>query len=110
MDPSIDGGHKFSLISEALDVEAMDCCNGDSSPPSLSSTEEYCTRWVEGYLRLMVNSRDELAIARILCGPFGLVDEAAFKIMRREAGKTKMPIYQVWYGMVILLYYTQYFL
>ena len=57
---------------------------------------EYCTRWAEGYLRLMVNSRDELAMARVLCGPFGVLDEAAFKIVRREAEKTKMPIYQVW--------------
>ena len=104
LDSSLVGGHKFSLVCENLDaavVEAVDGCDGDSPSASAaaspsSSTEEYCTRWAEGYLRLMVNSRDELAIARILCGPFGVLDEAAFKIMRREAGKTKMPIYQVW--------------
>ena len=93
----VGGGHKFSLVSEAVDdagiIEAADYEDATSAS---SSTEEYCTRWAEGYLRLMVNSRDELANARILCGPFGVLDEAAFNIMRREAGKTKMPIYQVW--------------
>ena len=96
LDSSLVEAHKFSLVGETVDIDAVDCCDdGDPSPPSSSSTEEYCTRWAEGYLRLMVNSRDELAMARILCGPFGVLDEAAFKIIRREAGKTKMPIYQV---------------
>lgn len=93
LDSSLVGAHKFSLVSDTIDMEAVDC--NDPSLALVSSTEEYCTRWAEGYLRLMVNSRDELAIARILCGPFGVLDEAAFKIIRREAGKTKMPIYQV---------------
>ena len=88
-------------IYQNFDLVLVPLCLSHSHHPHPLRTSqmdvplEYCTRWAEGYLRLMVNSRDELAMARVLCGPFGVLDEAAFKIVRREAEKTKMPIYQV---------------
>lgn len=102
LDSSLVGGSKFSLVMEDIDAAgvidaAANCSSNEAAPASNPSSvsEEYCTRWAEGYLRLMINTRDELAIARIVCGPFGVLDEAAFTIMRREAEKTRMPIYQV---------------
>ncbi len=63
-------------------------------PNSASASERYCLQWAEGCLRLVVNSRDELALARVICGPLGLLDESAFAVIRREAAKTGMPIFQ----------------
>lgn len=60
-----------------------------------SNTSEYCDQWIEGYLRLVVNSRDELALARIICGPCGLLDHRAFTAIKKEAAKINMPLYQV---------------
>ena len=60
-----------------------------------SGTERYVQQWVEGYLRLLINSRDELSLGRILCGPCGVLENPeAFHVIRKESGKTRMPIFQ----------------
>ncbi len=50
---------------------------------------------VDSYLRLLVNSRDELSLANVVCGPTGIVDEKDFTFIKNEAKKTKMPLFQV---------------
>ena len=59
-----------------------------------SKTELYVQQWTEGYLRLLINSRDELSLGRILCGPCGIMDPKAFHIIKQESAKTRMPIFQ----------------
>ena len=46
-------------------------------------------------MRLLVNSRDELSLANVVCGPTGIVDEKDFTFIKNEAKKTKMPLFQV---------------
>ncbi len=70
-----------------------------------SNTSSYCRSLLAGYLRLLVNSRDEMALARVVCGPCGGagaggqdgggVDRDAFAEVRKQARTTGMPMYQV---------------
>ena len=66
-----------------------------STQSSSSRTVDYCRDHFDGYLRLLVNSRDELALARVLSGPLGPLSQVAFTSIRREAEKTSMPMYQM---------------
>jgi hypothetical protein len=50
---------------------------------------------VESYLRLLVNTRDELSLANVVCGPTGVIGHEDFDAVKKEATKTKMPLYQV---------------
>lgn len=59
-----------------------------------SESVDYCLAWMEGILRLLVNSRDELALARIMCGPCGILDPTAFTIIKHQAQSVNMPLYQ----------------
>lgn len=60
-----------------------------------SKTEKYCMQLINGYFRLLVNSRDEMALASIIGGPSGILDHKAFTLIKREVNKTNMPMYQV---------------
>ena len=75
--------------------DVVSAAQSSVSRKTSSSTTEYCDQWIEGYLRLVVNSRDELALARIICGPCGLLDHKAFTAIKNEAAKINMPMYQV---------------
>jgi len=50
-----------------------------------------------GYLRLLVNSRDELALARILDVPRRGLDHHAFTDVKHEARRRGLSMYQVHY-------------
>lgn len=49
---------------------------------------------VESYLRLLVNSRDELALARAITGPAHNLDQKYFTVIRQKTKETNMPMYQ----------------
>jgi hypothetical protein len=94
-----EGRTKFNVAIDDVDLDSNLFENGSSTgctdtDASESGSERYCTQWADGFLRLLVNSRDELALSRIICGPFGVLDKSAFAIMRKEAAKTGMPVYQ----------------
>lgn len=59
-----------------------------------NSTERYVGRLIEGYLRLISNSRDEMSLAKVLCGPGGALAHEAFTEIKREGAKINMPLYQ----------------
>eukprot|EP00095_Tigriopus_kingsejongensis_P011999 maker-scaffold266_size231069-snap-gene-1.23 protein:Tk11999 transcript:maker-scaffold266_size231069-snap-gene-1.23-mRNA-1 annotation:"hypothetical protein BRAFLDRAFT_88535" len=61
---------------------------------SLSPSVAYCLGWMEAILRLLVNSRDELALAKVMCGPCGFIDHKAFTNLKHEARRVNMPLYQ----------------
>jgi len=50
---------------------------------------------VESFLRLLVNSRDELAFATAISGPLCSIDQTDFIVIKREAQCLKMPLFQV---------------
>ena len=53
----------------------------------------YVEKVLMSYLHLLVNSRGELALARVMTGPH--LDHDAFTCVRREAKRRNMPMYQV---------------
>ena len=57
--------------------------------------ENYHLQLFLGYLRLLTNTRDELSLARVLCGTGGLVKHDAFDVIKKESLETRMPMYQV---------------
>jgi len=48
-----------------------------------------------GYLRLLVNSRDELALARVINSPHRGLDHRAFTDVKHEAKRRGLSMYQV---------------
>ena len=59
--------------------------------------ENYHLQLFLGYLRLLINSRDELSLAKVLCGTGGIVKHDAFDVLKKESLQNKMPMYQVGY-------------
>ena len=45
------------------------------------------------FLKLLINSREELSLAKVI-GPESVLDHKIFTVIRKEAEKTKMPLYQ----------------
>ena len=66
---------------------------GKSQP--LKRDESYNIQLFLGYLKLLTNTRDELSLAKIICGAGGILDHEAFNILKQESLRTKMPLYQV---------------
>eukprot|EP00094_Tigriopus_californicus_P003848 TCALIF_03704-PA protein Name:"Similar to parpbp PCNA-interacting partner (Xenopus tropicalis)" AED:0.06 eAED:0.06 QI:0/0.75/0.6/1/1/1/5/0/645 len=85
---------EFQIRVNALeDVPELDL-EGMFRPYSRSESVDYCLAWMEGILRLLVNSRDELALARIMSGPFGILGQTAFTVIKHQAQSINMPLYQ----------------
>ena len=57
--------------------------------------ENYHIELFLGHLKILSNSRDELSLAKILCGTGGILKHDAFDLLKKESMKTKMPMYQV---------------
>lgn len=90
------GKGECGVAVEAFDPRDWSQASQDESVSSSpSATEDYCVKFAEGCLRLLLNSRDEIALGRIICGPSGILDRKAFNIIKREGAKTNMPLYQV---------------
>ena len=70
----------------------INCDRGDKNE---SESYKYCQELIESYARLIVNSRDEIALAKVICGPCGSLDHRAFQKVKEEALKTRMPLPQV---------------
>ena len=68
---------------------------------TLKRDENYHLQLFLGYLKLLTNSRDELALAKVLCGAGGVLNHDAFNVLKKESLQTRMPMYQV----SIKLYY-----
>ena len=63
--------------------------------PKRSKDETYTLQLLLGYFRLLVNSRDEMALARVVAGPGGILNHEAFNAIRKQSlGTVNMPIYQ----------------
>ena len=66
---------------------------------ALTANDFWLQRFVEqvilGYLRLLVNSRDELALARVIDVPHRGLDHRAFTDVKHEAKRRGLSMYQV---------------
>ena len=62
---------------------------------TLKRDENYHLQLFLGYLKLLTNSRDELALAKVLCGAGGVLNHDAFNVLKKESLQTRMPMYQV---------------
>ena len=66
-----------------------------SESQQMKRDESYHIQLFLGYMKILTNSRDELSLAKILCGTGGILKHDAFNILKKESFKTKMPMYQV---------------
>ncbi|XP_064604342.1 uncharacterized protein LOC135469709 [Liolophura sinensis] len=62
--------------------------------PHKSATESYVHSAVLSYLELLVNSRSEMALARVVNTPHRDLNHAAFTDLKRYARLKNMPMYQ----------------
>ena len=67
----------------------------DISGKEQKRDDNYHLQLFQGYLRLLTNTRDELSLAKVLCGTGGLVKHDAFDVIKKESLETRMPMYQV---------------
>jgi len=67
---------------------------GSTATTSMPKDRKYTLQLVLGYFRLLINSRDEIALSRVVSGPGGILNHAAFNVIRKQAHRTKTPMYQ----------------
>ncbi len=92
-DTSIDGiTNKEAVNITTNEIESLDHLSlSEYRRPEEHFTSEFCLQTVRSYLKLLINSRDELSLARIISsGPNSFLDHKAFTILKREAAKTRM--------------------
>ncbi|XP_014675567.1 PREDICTED: uncharacterized protein LOC106815600 isoform X1 [Priapulus caudatus] len=82
---SIDAGRLEEILVAPVEP------SGDK--PS-AATEAYVMKILIGYLRLLINSRDEMSLACIINVPERGINHAAFTELKRLARKRGMPLFQ----------------
>ena len=98
---SVDTDNDINVdLSEMPLSECVRACASENDDESgnaavWSATERYGRQLVDSYLRLIINSRDELALARVIAGPAGVLGHEAFTLLKKESAKCRMPLYQV---------------
>lgn len=65
-----------------------------------SETEIYIERLILAHLRLLINTRDDLALTIAYNMPGREITQQGFSDIRCEAHEKNMPIYQVWYSLL----------
>ncbi|KAK7007055.1 hypothetical protein SK128_006987 [Halocaridina rubra] len=70
----------------------------------LSESELYIEQLIISYLRLLINTRDELALAVLCSMPGREISQQGFHDIKAEAQKKNMPMFQV--GWIEILYNT----
>jgi hypothetical protein len=89
LDASMNGSPDFSVQVEQSSLESLfgehqDHAHDDDD--GKTNTELFCRSIIEGYSRLLINSRDELSLARVISsGPNSVLDHKAFTILKKEA-------------------------
>ena len=88
-------GTVTEVISSQIKYEQVDQCHPkDVSPPKQSQSLEYTLTILKSFLNLLVNTRDEVAIACALACPLVNLTHEGFTIIKRAASLEKSPIYQ----------------
>ena len=94
LDSSLTGNLKdFSLHMDKFDDQIINSSNSPQVPDVGSNTEKYCRLTMMSYLKLLINSKDELSLSKLICsGPEAVLSQKDFHIIRQESGS--MPMYQ----------------
>ena len=94
LDSSLTGNLKdFSLHMDKFDDQIINSSNTPQVPDVGSNTEKYCRLTMMSYLKLLINSKDELSLSKLICsGPEAVLSQKDFHIIRQESGS--MPMYQ----------------
>ncbi|XP_013409016.1 PCNA-interacting partner [Lingula anatina] len=84
------------LFEECNMDDVLDSTASIESPRTsgFSITEAYIRRVFHSYLELLINSRNELALARVINVPDRGIDHQAFTEIKRVAKEKKMPMCQ----------------
>ena len=92
LDSSLTGNvQDFSLNLETFNDQIESYSNTKES--SVSNTEKYCKLAITSHIKLLLNSKDELSLAKIICsGPEAILEQKDFHVIKEKSGA--MPMYQ----------------
>ena len=79
LDASLNGHQNFELNIEPWNIE--DIIIQHEIVDEHSNTELFCQSMILSFLRLLINSREELSLAKVI-GPDALLDHKIFTIIR----------------------------
>ncbi|XP_063842915.1 PCNA-interacting partner-like [Scylla paramamosain] len=74
-----------------------------SKPTERSESEEYVERLILAHLRLLINTRDELALTLACSMPGREITHQGFTDIRQEAQRKEMPMYQTIVSFILRL-------
>ena len=94
LDASINQNQDFEVNIEPWEIDQIivDTKN-DESEVVESNTEVYCQSLLLSFMKLLINSREEISLAKVI-GPDAVLDHKIFTLVRKESDKTKMPMFQ----------------
>lgn len=82
------------IINSALNDYVDSLCKSPCKVHVGSDSEFYIEQLILAHLRLLINTRDELALTLMCCMPGRGVSQQGFTDIRLEAQKKSMPMYQ----------------
>ena len=93
LDASLTGNvQDFNLQIQVFDPENLSKSTSKTVEKS-GNTEKFVKETCKSYLKLLINSKDELSLAKIICsGPQNILNQTQFKIIEKESGN--LPMYQ----------------
>ena len=98
LDASLNGQDNFEISTEPWNFDDFiplpnSGISSEDKGVEISNSEIYCQSLILSFLKLLINSREELSLAKVI-GPESVLDHKIFTVIRKEAEKTKMPLYQ----------------
>ncbi|XP_063415743.1 PCNA-interacting partner-like [Mytilus trossulus] len=96
METSLENNSNIQVLSvpTSLDEIQLNSTQEFIASKNLSITESYVKMVLQSYLELLVNTRSELALARVLNVPNRELTHEAFTELKREAKTKNMTMYQ----------------
>lgn len=80
----------FSLQKEEFHEDILDK-SSNKTDAAKSQTEEFCKMTIMRYLRLVLNSKDEFSLSKIICsGPAAVLTPNEFHVIKSESGQLSM--------------------
>nr|XP_002730359.2 PREDICTED: PCNA-interacting partner-like [Saccoglossus kowalevskii] len=84
----------IELLFDRQPWSQLNLCSSCSKSSQMPATEVFVRRVIFAYLTLLVNSRNEIALARCLNIPDRELDHLAFTALKKMAKEKNMPMFQ----------------
>ncbi|XP_015920914.1 PCNA-interacting partner [Parasteatoda tepidariorum] len=82
-----------TITTELMNVNEY-CSNVEKPMHLKSATQEYCKEIITAFLSLLINSRNELALSKVMISPFINLSHEAFTHLKHLAIQKEMPMCQ----------------